>query len=597
MSSAYATEVREAAGERPILSPPSDRRIAGLLAGMLVWLVVLGLILFLTGCEDASKGAAQQSESTQRAGAAPPQADSARLEQLRQRALNAEQFESSIRGQASVRPTPTQGSVALPPPSPAHLVRDKFPERAANGSVDVAAQPVSTFSLDVDTASYAVVRRALMSGRLPPIAAVRIEEMVNYFPYAYPAPSDRTDPFAITTTLVPSPWSAENQLLHIAVRGFDIPRAERPRANVVLLIDVSGSMAPEDRLPLLQKGFRLFVEQLAPEDRVAIVTYAGNAQTLLDSTPGRDKQKLLAAIDGLVASGSTAGGEGLQRAYALAAQHFDKAAVNRVILATDGDFNVGITDPLELERFIVAQRKQGIYLSIFGVGAGNLNDALMQRLAQSGNGNAAYIDSLLEAQKALGEQIASTMFPIADDVKIQVEFNPAQVAAYRLVGYETRMLRREDFNNDRVDAGDIGAGHTVTAIYEITPVGARSGVDPLRYQLAQAPAPAVTPSKEIAFVKLRYKLPGETQSRLMTSAVRPAALGATLADAPEEQRFAIAVAAFAQRLRGDEAVTGFDLARIIELADASRGTDREGYRAEFVRLMKLTASMNQLSQR
>ncbi len=588
MPNAYATELAEPARERPVLSPPSDRRVTGLLAGMLVWLAVLGLVLFLTGCEDATKSATQ----TQ---VADPATSGPRQDRLREQQIQHEQYARDARGMGASRaaPSPAGATIAAAPqPQPA---RDRFPDRPANGIVDVATQPVSTFSLDVDTASYAFVRRTLMSGGLPPAAAVRVEEMVNYFPYDYPAPRDRADPFAITATLVPSPWAAENQLLHIAVRGFDIPRAERPRANVVLLVDVSGSMAPEDRLPLLQKGFRLFVEQLAPEDRVAIVTYAGKAQTVLDSTAGRDKQKLLAAIDGLVASGSTAGGEGLQRAYALAAQHFDKAAVNRVILATDGDFNVGITDPAELERFIVAQRKQGIYLSIFGVGTGNLNDALMQRLAQAGNGNAAYIDSLLEAQKALGEQIASTMFPIADDVKVQVEFNPALVAAYRLLGYETRMLRREDFNNDRVDAGDIGAGHTVTAIYEITPVGARSrGVDPLRYQPAPHATPVAAPGAELAFVKLRYKLPGESQSRLMTSAV--ADTRATLANAPAEQRFAVAVAAFAQRLRGDEAVIGFDLAQIIELAETSRGTDRAGYRAEFVRLMKLTASMNQLGR-
>ena len=580
MSNAYATELAEPVRERPVLSPPSENRVRGLLAGMLVWLAILGLVLFLTGCDAPTSGTATPGAGTAQS---QPTQDIAR----EQRSIE------TSRGAA--RPEQTRILAAAPPPEPA---RDKFPDRAANGTIDVAAQPVSTFSLDVDTASYAFVRRTLMSGRLPPAAAVRVEEMVNYFPYAYPAPRDRTHPFAVTTTVTPSPWAAENQLLHIAVRGFDIPRAERPRANVVLLIDVSGSMGPEDRLPLLQKGFRLFVEQLAPEDKVAIVTYAGAAKTVLEPTAGRDKQKLLAAIDALVASGSTAGGEGLQRAYALAAQNFDKAAVNRVILATDGDFNVGITDPAELERFIVAQRKQGIYLSIFGVGTGNLNDALMQRLAQAGNGNAAHIDSLLEAQKALSEQIASTMFPIADDVKVQVEFNPALVAAYRLVGYETRMLRREDFNNDRVDAGDLGAGHTVTAIYEITPVGARNPrVDPLRYQTAQPQPPTANAGDELAFVKLRYKLPGETQSHLMSSAVRAADARATLTAAPAEQRFAIAVAAFAQRLRGDDAVSGFDLGSIIELAEASRGTDREGYRAEFIRLMKLSASMNQLSQR
>ena len=324
---------------------------------------------------------------------------------------------------------------------------------------------------------------AVSPAGVPPRESVRVEEMVNYFPYAYPSPENRAQPFRVTTTVMPSPWAAENQLLHIGIRGYDIARSERPRANLVLLIDTSGSMQPSDRLPLLQQGFRLFVQQLRDDDRVAIVTYAGQAQTALDPTPGRDKQKILDAIDSLRASGSTAGGEGLQRAYALAERHFDKEAVNRVILGTDGDFNVGITNPKDLERFIAAKRKTGIYLSILGVGVGNLNDALMQRLAQAGNGNAAYIDSLLEARKAMSEELSSTLFPIADDVKIQVEFNPMRVAEYRLIGYETRMLKREDFNDDKVDAGDIGAGHTVTAIYEITPVGAKQRqLDPLRYQ-------------------------------------------------------------------------------------------------------------------
>ncbi|HSK29967.1 MAG TPA: von Willebrand factor type A domain-containing protein, partial [Candidatus Limnocylindria bacterium] len=313
---------------------------------------------------------------------------------------------------------------------------DRFPEKQPNGVVSVAEQPVSTFSADVDTASYAFVRRVLGAGRLPAPEAVRVEEMVNYFPYAYPVPESRQQPFRVTATVMPSAWNAENQLLHIAIRGYDIAHAERPRANVVLLIDTSGSMQPNDRLPLLQQGFRLLAQQLRDDDRVAIVAYAGQAQIALEPTTGKKKHKIIEAIDNLRAAGSTAGGDGLRRAYALAERHFDKQAVNRVILATDGDFNVGITDPKELERFIAAKRKTGIYLSILGVGMGNLNDALMQRLAQTGNGNAAYIDSLLEARKAMSEELSSTMFPIADNVKIQVEFNPALVAEYRLIGYE-----------------------------------------------------------------------------------------------------------------------------------------------------------------
>jgi Ca-activated chloride channel family protein len=477
---------------------------------------------------------------------------------------------------------------------------DRFPDKEPTNVLSAAEHPVSTLSVDVDTASYAFVRRSLTSGRIPPRESVRVEELINYFPYGYPAPQDRARPFQVTATVMPSPWSAENQLLHIAIRGYDIARAERPRANVVLLIDTSGSMEPSDRLPLLQQGFRLFAQQLRDDDRVAIVTYAGQAQTALEPTAGRDKHKVIEVIDNLRAHGSTAGGEGLRRAYALAERHFDKQAVNRVILATDGDFNVGITDPKELERFIVAKRKTGIYLSIFGVGVGNLNDALMQRLAQAGNGNAAYIDSLLEARKAMSEEMSSTMFPIADDVKVQMEFNPTLVGEYRLIGYETRLLRREDFKDDKVDAGDIGAGHSVTAIYEITPAGGRRRqIDPLRYQSERdRSTPSITGrADEMAFVKLRYKLPGEATSRLIEQPVRAADALAKIDSAPAEQRFAIAVAAFGQRLRSENALDGYAYASIAELANAARGPDPEGYRAELVRLIRMAETLGAVAQR
>ena len=471
---------------------------------------------------------------------------------------------------------------------------DKFPDKEPNKSELVSEQPVSTFSADVDTASYAFERRLLAAGRMPPLDAVRVEEMVNYFPYHYAAPRDRNQPFAIGTEVMPSPWKAGNQLVHIAVRGYDIHAAERPRANVVLLVDVSGSMMPPDRLPLLQQGFRLFVEQLRPEDTVAIVSYANGTRTVLEPTPGKDRAAILAAIDSLHAGGGTAGGEGLKRAYEMAERHFDNDAVNRVILATDGDFNLGMTDPKQLEQFIAAKRKTGIYLSIFGVGEGNLNDALMQRLAQSGNGNAAYIDSLLEARKALSEELGSTMFPIANDVKVQVEFNPDQVAAYRLIGYETRMLQRQDFKDDKVDAGDMGAGHTVTAIYEITPAGAAANlVDPPRYAGNQSAAQS-RPGKrgdELCFVKLRYKLPGEANSRLIEQPVLAGAARARFDAAPEDQRFAVAVAAFGQRLRGETALADVSYDEIARWANNARGDDREGYRAEFVKLVRMADSL------
>ena len=497
-------------------------------------------------------------------------------------------------GVASYAPMPSQ-RIILPMPLPQGA--DNFPDKDANKAVLVSEQPVSTFSADVDTASYAFVRRMLSAGRMPPAAAVRVEEMVNYFPYHYAGPRDRSKPFAIGTEVMPSPWKAGNQLVHIAVRGYDIQAAERPRANVVLLVDVSGSMMPPDRLPLLQQGFRLFAEQLRPDDTVAIVSYANGTRTVLEPTTGRDKDKILAAIDTLHAGGGTAGGEGLRRAYEMAGQHFDPKAVNRIILATDGDFNLGMTDPRQLEKFIVDKRKTGIYLSIFGVGEGNLNDALMQRLAQSGNGNAAYIDSLLEARKALGEELGSTMFPIANDVKVQVEFNPEQVAAYRLIGYETRMLQRQDFKDDKVDAGDMGAGHTVTAIYEITPASAAANlVDPPRYAGNQAAAKSKNGKRgdELCFVKLRYKLPGETASRLIEQPVRAESAHDRFDAAPSDQRFAVAVAAFGQRLRGETAVADVSYADIARLANDARGDDRDGYRAEFVRLVRMAESLDKV---
>lgn len=495
---------------------------------------------------------------------------------------------------SSFAPSPRQAAEVYLTPAPDG---NRFPDKEAGGVMLVGEHPVSTFSADVDTASYAFVRRLLSGGRMPPADAVRIEEMVNYFPYKYATPATRSQPFSVATEVMPSPWNPGNQLVHIAVRGYDIQMHERPPANLVLLIDVSGSMGPEDRLPLLKKGFRMFAAQLRDADRVSIVTYANGTKVVLEPTLGRDKGKIVEAIEALGSGGGTAGGEGLERAYAMAERNFDPKAINRVILATDGDFNLGISDPKQLEKFIVEKRKTGVYLSIFGVGEGNLNDALIQRLAQSGNGNAAYIDSMLEARKAMSEELGSTMFPIANYVKFQVEFNPELVAAYRLVGYETRMLQRQDFNNDKVDAGDMGAGHSVTAIYEITPAGAEGKlVDPLRYPGARTASTGKSATArtgdELCFVKLRYKLPGEAVSQLIEQAVHASSARKSMDTVPEEQRFAIAVAAFGQKLRGEKEVSDLSYAEIARLADAARGADREGYRAEFVKLVRLTESMN-----
>ena len=471
-----------------------------------------------------------------------------------------------------------------------------FPGQAPNKEQLVEEEPVSTFSIDVDTASYAFMRRMLKQGTLPPTDAVRVEEMVNYFPYNYATPTSSSEPFGVSTELMPSPWQAGNQLVHIAVRGYDIQAAVRPPLNVVLLIDVSGSMGPDDRLPLLKKGFRMFAAQLRDQDRVSIVTYASGTSVVLEPTLGKDKAKVIAAIDALGSGGGTAGGEGLERAYAMAERNFDPKAVNRIILATDGDFNIGVSDPKELEKFIAKKRKSGVYLSIFGVGDDNLNDALIQRLAQSGNGNAAYIDSMQEARKALSEELGSTMFPIANDVKVQVEFNPKLVAGYRLIGYETRMLERRDFKDDKVDAGDMGSGHSVTAIYEITPAGAKGKlVDPLRYKQAHsAAAPAASGAKdELCFIKLRYKLPGESTSKLTTHVVHAASARKSVEEVPDEQRFAVAVAAFGQRLRDEKEVSDFSYADIARLATSARDADPQGYRAEFIKLVHVAESLKQ----
>jgi Ca-activated chloride channel family protein len=503
-------------------------------------------------------------------------------------------------GRVAAREQPSSGAVvtSLAEPAPIDQIaphaipaaekdRDKFETATPNPVKQVAAEPVSTFSLDVDTASYAFMRRTLSDGRLPPKDAVRVEEMINYFPYDYPRPETAEVPFQPTVTVMPSPWKATNKLVHIGVKGYDIVPVERPRANLVFLIDISGSMASDDRLPLVKRAFRLMVDELEPDDTVGIVTYASGSGIALEPTRIADKSKILAAIDALGAGGSTAGAQGLQDAYRLAEQHFDKSGVNRIILATDGDFNVGISDQDDLKGFIERKREAGIFLSVLGVGEGNYNDALMQALAQNGNGTAAYVDTLNEARKVLVDEASSTLFTIAKDVKIQVEFNPALVSEYRLIGYETRALKREDFNNDKVDAGDVGSGHTVTAIYEITPAGAPKMVDDLRYStpgIAGSPAPSG--DGEYGFLKMRYKLPKEEASKLITVPITKA-LEKDIAAAPEDVRFSVAVAGFGQLLRGLPYVGTYSFDDVRTLAQSARGKDEFGYRAEFLNLVRL----------
>lgn len=482
--------------------------------------------------------------------------------------------------------------------------RDQFETVKINPVKQVSAEPVSTFSIDVDTASYAFVRRALNAGRMPQKNAVRVEEMINYFPYDYPAPETAKTPFKANVTVTPAPWNPANKLLHIGIKGYEIQSKERPHANLVFLIDVSGSMQGADRLELVKNAFRMLVNELKPDDTVGIVVYAGSSGVALEPTKVAKKSKIIAAIDKLGAGGSTAGAEGINDAYRLAEANFDKEGVNRVILATDGDFNVGITNREELKGFIEHKRKTGIFLSILGVGQGNYNDALMQKLAQNGNGTAAYVDTLNEARKVLVDEASSTLFPIAKDVKIQVEFNPVMVSEYRLIGYETRALKREDFNNDKVDAGDIGSGHTVTAIYEFTPKGAPKLIDDLRYGgrvAAQGEdksgegGAAAKPDNgktayEYAFLKLRYKLPNEDKSTLVTTPVTKAMERAKISDAPEDVRFSVAVAAFGQLLRGAPYLKDYSYDDVITLAKSARGDDPFGYRAEFLNLVRLAKS-------
>ncbi len=527
--------------------------------------------------------------SLSRLGALPYDMENNRLAEERERA-------AVVRSPAAKLAAPDAARREVPylPPQTEES-RDRFPAAAANPIKQVAAEPVSTFSIDVDTASYAFVRRALNAGRLPSPAAVRTEEMINYFRYGYPAAESPTEPFKPTVTVVPSPWNANRQLVHIGIKGYELKSAERPRANLVFLIDTSGSMAPADRLPLVKNGLRMLVDELQPTDTVAIVTYASGSGIALEPTKISDKAKILSALDGLVAGGSTAGASGIEDAYRLAETNFDKSAVNRIVLATDGDFNVGLTGDGDLKTLIERKRAQGIFLSVLGVGAGNYNDSLMQTLAQNGNGVAAYADTLNEARKVLVEEASSTLFPIAKDVKIQIEWNPARVSEYRLIGYETRTLRREDFNNDKVDAGDIGSGHTVTAIYEITPSGAeQKSADDLRYAAPAAPAPqpaASSPaSSELGFLKIRSKLPDAAESTLQSLAITDALAKPALTEAPVDVRFAIAVAGFAEILRGSPNTGGFTFDDVLALAATARGDDPFGERAEFLNLVRLAKS-------
>lgn len=513
------------------------------------------------------------------------------------------EFEDQFVEEETTVSPPAQANAPVPPPpppppppqleeifkvvEPPQLNTESYDHISENVFKKVSDEPLSTFSIDVDRASYSLVRRHLKDGRIPPKGAVRIEEMINYFEYGYNQPT-QDKPLAVLGTLQYCPWNTGSYLLRVALQGKQLQLENAPPSNFVFLLDVSGSMQAPSKLPLLKKAFRLMVNNMRDQDRIAIVVYAGSSGLVLPSTPGSEKAKIMAAIDDLKAGGSTAGAAGIQLAYEVATENFIEGGNNRVVLATDGDFNVGMSSNAAMVELIEEKRTSRVFLSVLGFGNGNYKDAKMEKLADHGNGNYAYIDNLLEAKKVLVNEFASTLFTIAKDVKLQLEFNPANVAAYRLIGYENRLLAKEDFNDDQKDAGELGAGHQVTALYELIPTGKEipfhTGVDDLKYQQTNLTTTATT-TDEWLTIKLRYKEPDGTESKLMTKTV-------SIADNAWEEtdmdfQFAIATAAFGQWLRKSKYIGDFSNEDIIKLAREAKGWDKNGYRAEFLQLVEL----------
>ncbi|AMO75443.1 vWA domain-containing protein [Pseudomonas citronellolis] len=535
--------------------------------------VAIGLLLAVGGCGQSTQQQAAQPSMTKQA----PLADLAAKREARR---------------AMPTAAPMLESYALPvapEPLPAGYRdqdREQYQKLAQNPVHSVAEAPVSTFGIDVDTGSYANVRRLLNDGRLPPQGAVRLEEMLNYFPYAYAPPSDDS-PFGITTELAPSPWNPHTRLLRIGIKASERSVEQLPPANLVFLVDVSGSMDRREGLPLVKGTLKLLVDQLRPQDKVSLVVYAGDSRVVLEPTSGKDKAKIRAAIEQLQAGGSTAGAAGIELAYRMAQQGFIDKGINRILLATDGDFNVGVSDFETLKAMAAEKRRSGVSLTTLGFGVDNYNERLMEQLADAGDGNYAYIDNLREARKVLVEQLSSTLAVLAKNVKLQLEFNPAQVSEYRLLGYENRALKREDFNNDQVDAGEIGAGHTVTALYEIVPKGQKGWLEPLRYQAEARPAGK---GDELAWLRVRWQKPEGGPSQLVERPI--ASSGASdLVRASDDLRFAAAVAAFAQQLDGARYTGGFDLGDTLALARSARGEDPFGLRGEFLQLVELARSL------
>ena len=491
-------------------------------------------------------------------------------------------------------PPPPSSLSPPPPPLPPAFNTEEYGVIDEPGFAAVVNKPLSTFSIDVDTAAYANVRRFLRDGQLPPADAVRIEELINYFDSDYPQPAEG-EPFSVVTEMAACPWTPSRQLVHIGLRSQPVAAANLPPNNLVFLIDVSGSMGDTDKLPLLKKAFSLLAQQLRPQDQISVVVYAGAAGLVLPPTSGAQKTNILATLSRLRAGGSTAGGAGIRLAYRLARGNFAAGGNNRVILATDGDFNVGLSSDGELVKMIEREREAGVFLTVLGFGTGNLKDSKMEKLADHGNGNYAYIDNLLEARRVLVEQMGATLLTVAKDVKLQVEFNPGQVKAYRLIGYENRRLRDEEFNDDKKDAGDLGAAHSVTALYEVILAGSDEpipGVDPLKYQQTTLRADAAG-SQEVLTVKLRYKPPEGTESRLLTRVLTQPGDGAVPSQA---FRFAAAVAEFGLRLRDSPYKGSADYDRAFEQGRQTLASDEDGRRSEFLSLIRTAKNLTVASE-
>jgi Ca-activated chloride channel family protein len=479
-----------------------------------------------------------------------------------------------------------QSELAPPPPpnTENYQHKDESPIKVT------AKEPVSTFSIDVDTGAYSNVRRFLKQGQLPPKDAVRIEELINYFPYANTT-KKAEHPFGVQTEVAPAPWNPEHQLLRVRIQAMDAQATALPPSNLVFLVDVSGSMNSPDKLPLVKNTLKMLTKKLRAQDRISLVVYAGRTQVELEPTPGNEHDKILAAIDKLEAAGSTAGESAMKLAYQMVRRSYIPNGINRILMATDGDFNVGLSNIDQLKDMVAAERKTGISLTSLGFGQGNYNEYLMEQLADIGNGNYAYIDSADEGRKVLIEEMASTFNTVAGDVKVQIEFNPAQIAEYRLIGYENRILNEEDFNNDKVDAGEIGAGKTVTAIYELTPVGKATLIDPHRYEKPAADAKTAK-TNELGFLRIRYKKPGEEKSILLQEPLLTSNSKTSIDQTSADFRFAASVAGFGLSLRDSKYLGDYNMDKLIGLAKSGLGEDEGGYRAEFVRLMKTAQELS-----